>query len=82
MTSKKVSAALVLLLAALMIIMIAQVSWPVADPDQNTNTDLGLKLFGDADDPGYSPVLIMIAALLLVALLGAVFLAKEEEGKR
>jgi len=77
--SKPFSAALVVLLAILMILMFLQVSWPVADPDPNTNEDLGLKMFGDSADPGFSPVIIMIAILLIVALLGAVFLAKEEE---
>lgn len=76
---KHISAGLVLLLAALMIIMLLQTELPVADPDESTNEDLGLKLFGDPDDPGFSPVIIMLAILLTVALLGAIFLAKEEE---
>ena len=82
MTNRMISAALVVLLAFLMILTMLQTSWPVADPDQNSNSDLGIALFGDESDPGFSPVLIMIAILLLVALLGAVFLAKEEEGKK
>ena len=82
MTNKVVSAALVIVLAFLMILAMAQTSWPIADPAHNSNSDLGLALFGDESDPGYSPVLIMVAILLLVALLGAVFLAKEEEGRK
>lgn len=78
--SKIVSAALVIILAALMIIMFLRVSWPTSDPDQNTNDDLGEKLFGTVSDPGFSPVMLMIAVMLLVALLGAVFLAKDEGG--
>lgn len=82
MNTKLVSQILVLLLAALLIVVFLRVTWPVADPDQNTNSDLGSKLFGTTSDPGFSPLLIMIAVMLLVALLGAVFLAKEEEGDR
>lgn len=82
MANKVIAVVLVVALALLMILVIAQRSWPVADPDHNSNSDLGLALFGDETDPGYSAVLIMIAILLLVALLGAVFLAKEEEAKR
>ena len=82
MSNKAIPIALVLTLAALMILMFAQITWPVANPDPHSNTELGQALFGDASDPGFSPILIMVAILLLVALLGAVFLAKEEEGKR
>jgi len=78
--SKALSAALAVILAALMIFIFIRVSWPVSEPDQISNEDLGEKLFGTAADPGFSPLMIMIAVLLLVALLGAVFLAKEEEG--
>jgi len=79
---KLVSLILVAALAALMIIVFLRVSLPVGDPDSSTSENLGEKLFGTATDPGYSPIIIMIAVLLLVALLGAVFLAKEEEGDR
>lgn len=81
MTNKITAAVLVIALALLMILTVAQASWPIADPDHNSNSDLGMALFGNEDDPGYSAVLIMIAILLLVALLGAVFLAKEEGRK-
>jgi NADH:ubiquinone oxidoreductase subunit 6 (subunit J) len=80
MTNKMISAALVIVLALLMIATLTKISWPVANPDTNSNSDLGIAMFGNEQDPGFSPVLMMIAILLLVALLGAVFLAKEEEG--
>jgi len=80
--NRSLSALLVLALAALMIVFFIQVSWPTANPDQNSNSELGQQLFGTTSDPGFSPVILMIAILLLVALLGAVFLAKEEEEKR
>jgi NADH:ubiquinone oxidoreductase subunit 6 (subunit J) len=78
--TKILSAALVMVLAALMISVFLRTSWPAAEPDQFTSEDLGGKLFGTLTDPGFSPIMIMIAVMLLVALLGAVFLAKEEEG--
>lgn len=80
MNTKPISIVLVVTLAALMILLFLRASWPVADPDQSTSSDLGEKLFGNNADPGFSPLMIMIAIMLLVALLGAVFLAKEEEG--
>ena len=76
---KLFSAAAVMLLAALMILTFLQVSLPVADPYGADNTQIGNALFGTASDPGFSPLMIMIAIMLLVALLGAVFLAKEDE---
>jgi len=77
--SKLFAAASALLLGALMILIFMQVSWPVADPDATNNTQIGQALFGTEQDPGFSPLMIMIAIVLLVALLGAVFLAKEDE---
>lgn len=75
--------ALVILLAGLMIFMIIQIDWPVSGPEDTSSEDLGLQFFGDKDDPAYSPIMLMLALLLIVALLGAVFLAKdEEEGRR
>jgi len=79
MNEKLIPRLLAIALAAVMISILLRVSWPVSDPDQSTNNDLGEMLFGNLTDPGFSPILIMIAVMLLVALLGAVFLAKEEE---
>ncbi len=78
---KAFSAAAGLLLAALMILTFLQVSLPTADPYAANNTQLGNAFFGTAQDPGFSPLIIAIAIMLLVALLGAVFLAKEEEAQ-
>ena len=77
--TKILSAALVMVLAVLMISVFLRISWPTSDADQFTSNDLGDKLFGTLTDPGFSPIMIMIAAMLLVALLGAVFLAKDDE---
>lgn len=79
---KSISMVLAAALAAIMILVFIRATLPISDPDSNTSQDLGEMLFGTATDPGFSPLLIMIAVLLLVALLGAVFLAKEEEGDR
>ena len=79
---KILSFALVVVLAALMISIFLRTSWPASEPDQITSDDLGGKLFGTLTDPGFSPILIMIAVMLLVALLGAVFLAKDEEADK
>lgn len=79
--SKLFAAASALLLGALMILIFMQASLPVADPDSTDNAQIGQALFGTAQDPGFSPLMIMIAIMLLVALLGAVFLAKDDGGE-
>jgi NADH:ubiquinone oxidoreductase subunit 6 (subunit J) len=85
--------AFVLLLALLMIIVVTQVDWPEFEMDDDgnqtdeiTNFDVAEKMFGhdDPDNPedyeeGYAFVVLMIGLLLLVAILGGTFLAKEEK---
>jgi NADH:ubiquinone oxidoreductase subunit 6 (subunit J) len=79
-TAYAISVALVVILAALMIFMFIQASLPESGPGDSTNEGIGQILFGDEADPGFSPIMLMIAVMLLVALLGAVFLAKDEGG--
>jgi len=72
----------VLAFALLMIGAVLQVDWPewTAEGDANiTNEEVGHAMFGQGDDQGYALVLFLIGLLLLVALLGGIFLAKEEE---
>jgi len=78
----------VLAFALLMIGAVLQVdwpSWPSDDSDANiTNEDVGKAMFGyDLGggnlNQGYALVIFLIGLLLLVALLGGIFLAKEEE---
>jgi len=68
----------VLAMALLFIGAITSVSWPKGDMDQTSNQDVGRTLFGVTDNSGYGIVMLLIGLLLLVALLGGVFLAKEE----
>ncbi|OGS44670.1 MAG: hypothetical protein A3K76_02470 [Euryarchaeota archaeon RBG_13_57_23] len=73
-------ALMVLALALLFVGAILQVSWPEATTlDNTTNEDVGNALFGEDDASGYGLVMLFIGLLLLVALLGGVFLAKEEK---
>ncbi|OGS57194.1 MAG: hypothetical protein A3K60_05820 [Euryarchaeota archaeon RBG_19FT_COMBO_56_21] len=80
MNSGLFRALMVLALALLFVGAIMQVSWPDATTlDNTTNEDVGNALFGESDASGYGLVMLFIGLLLLVALLGGVFLAKEEE---
>lgn len=72
----------VLALALLFVGTVLSVDWPDGDIDPISNKDLGGALFGEDQggsvDAGYSLIVVLIGLLLLVALLGGVFLAKEE----
>jgi NADH:ubiquinone oxidoreductase subunit 6 (subunit J) len=70
----------VVLLALLIILSILSASWPEEDMDEfdNTSEELGRTLFGTTDATGYGLIVFFIGLLLLVALLGGIFLAKEE----
>ncbi|UCE92106.1 MAG: hypothetical protein JSV90_02935 [Methanobacteriota archaeon] len=76
----------VCLLALLFVLAVTEASWPEGEMDRITNEQLGEELFGtsgdDGDDvEGYGLVFFLVGLLLLVAMLGGVFLAKEEEGE-
>ncbi len=72
-------------MALLFIGAIMMVEWPkwVDDGDDSDdfadNNEVAYKLFGTDDDQGYGLVMFLTGVLLLVAMLGGVFLAKEEE---
>jgi len=57
---------------------VLSVDWPDGGIDDTTSEDVGIALFGDSESGGYGLVLLLVGILLLVALLGGVFLAKEE----
>lgn len=66
------------LLAALVGVAVGT-SWPGNNDDEPTNIDITAvsdRLFGDFGAP-----FILISALLLVALIGAIILARQEEGE-
>ncbi len=71
--------------ALLFVGAVLSVSWPKHGIDDNppTNEQVSQTLFGEQgnDLGGYGLVMFFIGILLLVALLGGIFLAKEEEGK-
>lgn len=69
----------VLAMALLFIGAITSVSWPEGDMDQTSSQDVGRTLFGMTTDTGYGIIVLLIGLLLLVALLGGIFLAKEEK---
>ena len=79
MNSAIVRGLAILAMAMLFIGAITSVSWPEGDMDQTSNEDVGRKLFGMTTDTGYGIIVLLIGLLLLVALLGGIFLAKEEK---
>lgn len=67
------------LLALLFILAVTDASWPEGDMDETTSEDVGEVLFGTSEeDQGYGLAFFLIGLLLLVAMLGGIFLAKEE----
>ncbi len=73
----------VCLLALLFVLAVTDASWPEGDMDHVTNERLGEELFGTSGEEGtevegYGMVFFLVGLLLLVAMLGGVFLAKEE----
>jgi len=66
------------LLALIIAFTVLQIDWPDGDMDELGNEEVAETMFGATDDVGYGFVLFLIGVLLLVALLGGVFLAKEE----
>jgi len=58
---------------------ILMVDWPArGSMDENSNEEIARTMFGTSDASGYGLIVLLIGLLLLVALLGGVFLAKEE----
>lgn len=69
----------VALLALLLVLTVTSVSWPEGDMDEISNENVSWTMFGDEYSSGYAFVVLMIGLLLFVAILGGVFLAKEEK---
>jgi NADH:ubiquinone oxidoreductase subunit 6 (subunit J) len=71
----------ILALALIFVGVMMSVHWPQVGQDQQppTNEDVAKTLFGEDNNSGYGLVMLLIGLLLLVALLGGVFLAKEEK---
>ncbi len=67
--------------ALLFIGAILSVHWPNMGQDTNppSNEEVAKSLFGQGSNSGFALIMFLIGLLLLVALLGGVFLAKEEE---
>jgi len=68
----------VLAFALIFVGAVLSVDWPDGGIDETTSEDVGMSLFGDSESGGYGLILLLVGILLLVALLGGVFLAKEE----
>lgn len=68
-------------LALLFMGAILSVHWPHAgqDSDPPSNDEVAKSMFGEGSSSGFALIMFLIGLLLLVALLGGVFLAKEEE---
>jgi len=74
----------ILALALLFIGAVLSVDWPSPssfDKQNDTvdNRDVGRAMFGESGASGYGLIMLFIGVLLLVALLGGIFLAKEEK---
>jgi NADH:ubiquinone oxidoreductase subunit 6 (subunit J) len=67
------------LLALLFVLAVTDASWPEGEMADSSNEDVGNLMFGETGTDGYGLVVFLIGLLLLVAMLGGVFLAKEEE---
>ena len=84
MKAPAVKIVVVCLLALLFVLAVTEPTWPEGDMDQISNERLGEELFGTSGDDGvkiegYGLVFFLVGLLLLVAMLGGVFLAKEEK---
>ena len=90
MKSNLIRAGAVAAMALMFIGAVLMVDWPDGGMDTElndtevpedalTNSWLAEGLFGTEDGSGFALVLFLIGLLLLVALLGGVFLAKEEK---
>jgi NADH:ubiquinone oxidoreductase subunit 6 (subunit J) len=71
----------VLAMALMFIGAFMMVDWPSGEIDPTTNADVGRTMFGVSGDSGYGVVVLLIGLLLLVAIMGGTFLAKEEDGQ-
>ena len=71
----------ILALALIFVGVMMSVHWPKVGQDEQTPTtqEVAKTLFGQDDSSGYGLIMFLIGLLLLVALLGGVFLAKEEK---
>ena len=69
------------LLALLFVLAVTDAAWPEGDMDQVPNEDVGDTMFGIDGAEGYGLVMFLVGLLLLVAMLGGVFLAKEEDAE-
>lgn len=74
-----VKGSFLVLLALLFVLAVTDASWPEGGMDSISNEDVAETMFGTEYTSGYSLIVLMIGLLLLVAILGGVFLAKEEK---
>ncbi len=79
MNERLLRAGAVAAMALMFIGAILMVHWPSGGTDQISSQEVGGVLFGQADGSGYGLVVLLIGVLLLVAMLGGIFLAKEEK---
>ncbi len=74
----------ILAFALLFVGAVLSVDWPSTGSfdDKNdtlSNRDVGREMFGVTGASGFGLVMLFVGVLLLVALLGGIFLAKEEK---
>lgn len=84
MNEKIVRALAIVAMALLIVGAIMMVDWPKGgfdETNQTSNADVAKTLFGTDAEQGYGLLVFLTGVLLLIAMLGGVFLAKEEEEK-
>jgi NADH:ubiquinone oxidoreductase subunit 6 (subunit J) len=78
MNSTLMRAGAVAAMALMFVGAVMMVDWPDGGSDDLSSEDVAKTLFGEFSGSGYALIVFLIGLLLLVALLGGVFLAKEE----
>jgi len=79
MNETMVRAGAITAMALMFVGAVMMVNWPDGGTDDVRNEDVAKTLFGETGGHGYALIVFLIGLLLLVALLGGVFLAKEEK---
>jgi len=74
-----IRAGAVVAMALMFVGAVMMVDWPDGGTDDVTSEEVAKTMFGETSGQGYALIVFLIGLLLLVALLGGIFLAKEEK---
>jgi NADH:ubiquinone oxidoreductase subunit 6 (subunit J) len=79
MNERLLRAGAIVAMALMFVGAVLMADWPTGGTDQISSQEVGGVLFGEVGGSGYGLVVMLIGVLLLVAMLGGIFLAKEEK---